>query len=188
MIGISVIVPIYNTDKYLEKCINSIIRNQYKNIEIVLVNDGSTDNSLTICQKYAEYDYRIKIVNIEKNSGVVNACKQGLMATTMEYISFIDADDYISLSYYSQIVDIINKYDPDVISVGMKKIFSDNTSEIILSNFKGFTGLWSKEYYSLIYENLISAQKLNCELMHFFKTNKIFKREMLIENIQYFII
>ena len=90
---ISVIVPVYNQEKYLEECIESIINQTYKNLEIILVDDGSTDDSLKICKKYKKIDKRIKIVEKE-NGGLSTARNAGLAIATGDYIMFCDSDDY----------------------------------------------------------------------------------------------
>ena len=94
MINISIIVPIYNIEKKLNKCIYSILEQTYKNFELILVNDGSTDNSLKICNEYKRKDNRIKIINKE-NQGLVLARKSGLDEATGKYIIFIDGDDWV---------------------------------------------------------------------------------------------
>lgn len=99
---ISVIIPVYNAEKYLDRCIDSIINQTYKNIEIILVNDGSKDNSLNICKKYQKLDKRIKLIN-KKNEGVSIARNKGIEIATGEYLYFCDADDYLdihALEYY----------------------------------------------------------------------------------------
>ena len=89
---VSIIVPIYNKEKYLEKCLDSILGQTYRDLEIILVDDGSTDNSLAICQRYAEKDLRIKIYH-KPNGGVSSARNLGLEKSTGTLISFADPDD-----------------------------------------------------------------------------------------------
>lgn len=93
---VSVIVPIYNIDKYLKRCIESIINQTYVNIEIILVNDGSTDNSKNICDEFVANDGRIKIIN-KSNGGLSSARNAGLKVATGEYIMFVDGDDWIDI-------------------------------------------------------------------------------------------
>lgn len=94
---ISIIVPVYNVEKYLDECIQSIINQTHKNIEIILINDGSTDNSLSILRKYESIDKRIIVVD-KKNGGVSAARNYGLDICTSKYIMFVDADDYLELN------------------------------------------------------------------------------------------
>ena len=90
---ISIIVPVYNVEKYLEQCLDSIIGQTYKNLEIILVDDGSTDSSGAICDRYAEQDKRIRVIHRE-NGGVCAARNTALEAVTGDYIGFVDPDDW----------------------------------------------------------------------------------------------
>ena len=100
---ISVIVPIYNVENYINRCLNSIINQTYKNLQIILVDDGSTDDSGKVCDKYALKDSRIKVIH-QKNSGPVRARKTGLEASTGEYIGFVDSDDWIEPNMYEEML------------------------------------------------------------------------------------
>lgn len=102
MIKISVIVPIFNVEKYLEKCINNIINQSYSNIEIILINDGSTDNSYQICNKYKKIDDRIVVVN-QENKGASAARNKGMDIATGEYILFVDSDDILEANLLENI-------------------------------------------------------------------------------------
>ena len=92
---ISVIVPIYNVEKYLEKCIESILAQTYTDYELILVNDGSTDGCYEICQKFSKRDVRIKLIN-KPNGGLSSARNVGIDNSKGDYITFVDSDDYIS--------------------------------------------------------------------------------------------
>lgn len=96
---ISIIVPIYNAEKYLRQCIESLIKQEYKNIEIILVNDGSQDGSLGICKNFKELDYRILVID-QENQGVSRARSAGIEAANGEYIGFVDSDDFIDPKMY----------------------------------------------------------------------------------------
>ena len=100
---ISVIVPVFNVEKYLEKCIESIRNQTYKNLEILLINDGSTDKSLEICNKYLEIDDRIVLLNKE-NGGLSSARNFGIDNAKGEYITFVDSDDFIHELMYETLV------------------------------------------------------------------------------------
>lgn len=118
---ISVIVPIYNVEAYLERCIRSLIGQSCPNLEIILVDDGSTDNSLSICQAYARQDPRIKLIHKE-NGGLASARNAGMEASTGEYIGFVDSDDWISPDTYQKMADLIERHHPDVIRFGYQKV------------------------------------------------------------------
>lgn len=101
---ISVIVPVYNMEKYLERCINSLITQTYENLEIILVNDCSTDNSEKIIENYTKLDDRIKCINHEKNRGLFQARITGSKLAKGKYIAFVDSDDYISVDWYRKLL------------------------------------------------------------------------------------
>lgn len=110
---ISVIIPVYNAEKYLEKCINSILVQSFERFELILVDDGSTDSSGTICDSYAERDSRVKAFH-KQNEGVSAARDFGVAHSKGEYIAFIDADDYIAEDYLKILYHDINKYHADI--------------------------------------------------------------------------
>src|SRR5690606_18531829 len=91
---ISIVVPVYNSEKYLPECIESILNQNYANIELIIVNDGSTDNSLSIAEKFSENDSRIKILS-QRNSGVSAARNLGISIAQGDYIGFVDSDDTV---------------------------------------------------------------------------------------------
>lgn len=110
---VSIIVPIYNKEKYLEKCLDSILGQTYRDLEIILVDDGSTDNSLAICQRYAEKDLRIKIYH-KSNGGVSSARNLGLEKSTGKYISFVDPDDFIHSEFIEQLETMLVQSDAEI--------------------------------------------------------------------------
>ncbi len=103
MSKVSIIVPIYNTEKYLKKCLDSIVRQTHQNLEIILVDDGSTDNSSEIANSYAKIDKRIKVIH-QENQGQSTARNTGLSKATGEYISFIDSDDEIAKNFIEELL------------------------------------------------------------------------------------
>lgn len=128
---ISVIIPIYNVEKYLEKCLESVINQTYKKIEIILVNDGSTDESLNICKKYSKSDNRITIIN-QKNAGVSNARNAGIKKANGDYIIFIDPDDYININMLQILYDNINIADDVDISIcAFEKVYFNQENDSI---------------------------------------------------------
>ncbi|WP_054834619.1 glycosyltransferase [Methanobrevibacter arboriphilus] len=117
-VKISVIIPVYNAEKYLKQCLNSITKQTLRDIEIICINDGSTDNSLKILREYAEKDERFKIIN-QKNAGAGSARNVGLDNATGEYVSFIDADDWIKHKLYKKLYSIAEKENLDIIMFKM---------------------------------------------------------------------
>lgn len=106
---ISIIVPVYNTEKYLYKCCDSILKQEYNDYEVLLIDDGSTDQSANICDYYASIDNRFKVIH-KTNSGVSSTRNLGIEKSTGEFITFIDSDDYIAIDYLNQLIKH-NSYD-----------------------------------------------------------------------------
>lgn len=102
-IKISVIIPVYNVEKYLRQCVDSIINQTYKNIEIILIDDGSTDSCPVICDEYAVKDDRIKVIH-KKNAGVSAARNDGLKEITGDYVTYVDSDDWLDLEAFFKVV------------------------------------------------------------------------------------
>ena len=126
-VKVSVIVPIYNVEDYLSQCIDSILNQTYQNIELVLVNDGSTDSCGEICNRYAENDKRIRCIHIP-NSGVMNARKRGIDIASGEYTLFVDGDDWIDRDEVERLIDIsISNAYPDMIAFGMIEEYEANS-------------------------------------------------------------
>ncbi|WP_196007991.1 glycosyltransferase [Clostridium tyrobutyricum] len=110
---VSIIVPIYNVERYINKCINSILSQTFKKFELILVDDGSPDSCGEICDKYAELDYRIKVIH-KKNGGLSSARNAGIDIAQGKYIGFIDSDDWIKNDMYEFLYKTIIKYDADI--------------------------------------------------------------------------
>lgn len=111
---ISIIVPIYNSEKYIKRCIDSIINQSYRNIEIILIDDGSTDNSRNICEKYSNIDSRIKVIS-KKNGGVSSARNEGITNAKGEYIMFVDADDWIEKEAIETLYNALKEHNVDIV-------------------------------------------------------------------------
>ena len=121
---ISVIIPIYNVENYLRRSIESVIEQKYKNLEIILVDDGSTDNSYNICEEYKNKDKRVIVIHKE-NGGLSSARNAGIEIAKGETIAFLDADDFISDECISELFRIMNKYDADIAECDVEKVDED---------------------------------------------------------------
>jgi len=121
---ISVIVPVYKVEKYLDFCIRSIVNQTYKNLEIILVDDGSPDNCPRICDEWAQKDQRITVIHKE-NGGLSDARNAGLKIATGDYIGFVDSDDWIDLSLYEVLVNEIKTNCSDIAACGVKLYYED---------------------------------------------------------------
>ncbi len=122
---ISVIVPVYNVESYLERCIDSIINQTYQNLEIILVDDGSTDKSGEICDIYAQRDIRVKSIH-KKNGGAATARNKGLKIAKGAYIGFVDSDDYIDPDMYESLLKYLDK-EIDIVTCGRYLVYPPNT-------------------------------------------------------------
>lgn len=122
---ISVIIPVYNPGKYLYRCLDSIIGQTYQNLEIILVDDGSTDDSLQVCREYAEKDGRIKVFS-QKNAGVSAARNKGIEEASGDFFSFIDSDDYLEPDMYETLIEVFDREKPDIVCYEYFVTFSDH--------------------------------------------------------------
>ena len=148
---ISVIVPIYNCEKYLDKCIESIVNQTYKNLEILLINDGSTDNTGNICKNWSKKDKRIKVTNKE-NGGISDARNKGLELSSGKYISFVDSDDYLELDMIEKLYNNLIENDADMSICDFYEEFNNRTI-IKEPKEKYFVNEGNEKYYNLYGEH-----------------------------------
>lgn len=148
---ITVIVPVYNVESYLRKCLDSIIAQTYKNIEIVVVNDGSTDASAEICKEFVEIDHRIIYIE-QENSGLSAARNTGLENMSGDYVTFVDSDDWIELDYVETLYKKITQYQADI-AVG--NYYSFNESEGMF-----YFHILGDSYYEKVYDNISIFENL----------------------------
>lgn len=149
---ISVIVPIYNVAPYLKRCLDSIINQSYQNLEIILVNDGSTDNSLEICQQYQQQDKRIRVIS-QKNAGLSAARNTGIEIATGEYITFIDSDDwYATASALATLYHLIDQYHVEI-AIGNFDEFDTSINKYRLYKHNHQSHMYSvPEWFNFEYE------------------------------------
>lgn len=119
---ISVVIPVYNVSKYLKQCLDSIVNQTYKDLQIILVNDGSTDDSLSVCEEYQELDPRVIVIS-QVNKGVASARNIGIENAKGDYITFVDSDDWLVENCLFQLIDKSNKY--DLVCCSYNRVFSD---------------------------------------------------------------
>ena len=130
MIKVSIIVPVYNVELYLRECLDSIINQTLKDIEIICVDDCSTDNSYIILDEYSKKDSRIKLLKHNVNKGLGPARNTGINVAQGEYIGFIDSDDYISLDYFENLYNTAKKYNSDIVSTLNIKLYEMHNNKI----------------------------------------------------------
>lgn len=126
MAELSLIVPVYNAERYLHKCLDSILRQKYRDIEVVLVNDGSTDHSHEICSFFASRDSRIILID-QKNQGQMRATKNGVAAATGRYIGFVDSDDWVSEDLFTEAMELIESSDADIVIFNGQRVLKKKT-------------------------------------------------------------
>jgi glycosyltransferase involved in cell wall biosynthesis len=165
---ISVIIPVFNVKDYLKDCIESVINNTYKNLEIIMIDDGSQDGSSEIIDEYAARDSRIKTIHKE-NTGVSSARNAGLDIATGDYISFVDSDDFIEPQMFENLLEILRKEDADIVQCGYEKV-DENTQkrQKMFQSDKVF--LSNKD----VCEAYFVKSKLNLMLW-----NKLYKRKVI---------
>lgn len=164
---VSIIVPVYNVEKYLARCMNSILSQTYKELQIIVVNDGSTDDSLMILQSYI--DPRIIIVNKE-NGGLSSARNAGIKHAIGKYVTFVDSDDWIHPNTISSMVDAAEKYNADIVNVEYKIVHGDHDA----GNSKGI------ETINAYYDEDCNTQ-LYLNYVPNFAWGKLFLRKLIFE-------
>lgn len=172
---ISIVVPVYNVEKYLKKSIESIINQTYRNLEIIIIDDGSSDNSYSICKEYAKRDNRIILIHTE-NNGVSFARNLGLAKTNGKYIIFIDSDDYIERNMIEILYNNAKQYNADISICNYNKIVNNNVQKDISSTEKIKKEMDVKEFYKNIFGYVYYRG---------FLWNKLLRREILIHNNEF---
>ena len=134
---VTIIVPVYNAENELCRCVDSILAQSYKNLEIILIDDGSKDNSLEICSKYSRKDNRIKIFH-KNNGGVSSARNFGLTEASGKYICFVDSDDWLDEQYVEALHEEILKNDSDIVIGGFSYVYGNKNIECVEQDLKNF--------------------------------------------------
>ena len=167
---ISVIVPVYNVEAYLERCVESILHQTYTNFELILINDGSTDSSGQICDHLANQYENIKVYHIE-NAGVSNARNMGIQLATGSWVTFIDSDDFVTQDYLATLASAVEELNVGFVIAPLHHIKNGIVTD--LSPHSGKTELWSTE--ETMKELLMTTRT------SFFPVAKLFKRDLLAD-------
>lgn len=173
---LSVIVPIYNTKEYLPECLDSILDQTYQDLEIILIDDGSTDGSEAICEEYALKSEKIR-VHHQKNQGLVASRKRGVELATGEYVAFVDSDDWIDLDFYEKLVSNIGAEKADVITSGIIYEWMDKSANVTDMFAEGI--YQRKEIREQICTGMAYHKEFHCQGITSAMWNKLFKREKL---------
>lgn len=163
---ISIIVPIYNVEKYINKCVDSILGQTFKDFELILVDDGSPDRCGKICDEYAQKDARVKVVHKE-NGGLSDARNRGIEEAKGEYIGFVDSDDYIDKDMYEILYDSLIENNADISVCGVYDCYSDRIAQ---NNIDGKMHVFSNQE---ALKEVLYGKKLTA-----FAVNKLYKREV----------
>ena len=170
---ISVIIPAYNAERFINKCVESLLKQSYKNVEIVIVINGSRDNTPAICEELADKYNNIKLVKLNPNQGTNWARRAGFEASDGDYITFSDSDDYIEPAAYEKAIKVIEENNLDIVQFGLnlvtpdgKVLGQDSPSEMRFNNTRDnflyaltlAGALWDKAYRRSMFENLEWAQ------------------------------
>ena len=168
---ISIIVPVYKVEKYLKKCVDSITNQTYKNLEIILVDDGSPDNCGKICDDYAKSDSRIVVFH-KKNGGLSSARNYGIKHAKGDFISFVDSDDWINKDMYLSLYEDIKNNDADIACCDIIRVKNEN--DILKSAIKT-TKIYEQSEYIKKY------MKIGSQTCEYYAVNKLYKRNLLTE-------
>ena len=178
---LSVIVPCYNAEKYIDKCISSIIGQTYPNLEILLIDDGSVDNTGSLCDAWQKQDTRIQVIH-QQNAGSSYAKKKGVESATAEYISFVDVDDWIDKNMYADMMSALLSTNSDIAQCGYCKVYENGNIEhcskesdtgsieivggvegvlLILDDKKWKSYLWNKIFKKILFDHVVFPKDMN---------------------------
>lgn len=177
---ISIIVPVFNVETYIKRCLNSLSCQTYQNIEIILIDDGSVDSSGKICDEFASSDHRVISIH-KKNEGVTKARIEAFKHSTGNYITFVDADDYVAEDYIEKLVEPIVKYGVDMVSCQNYYVFSENK---ITPCQRPIIGLFNKDQIiKILSENFLYDKKSGGAGLPIFLCTKLIKRDFVLDGI-----
>ena len=169
---ISIIVPVYNVENYLKECVDSILKQTYDNIEVIIVDDGSTDNSGKICDEYAKLDARVKVIH-KKNGGLADARNTGLRYVTGNFVGFVDSDDFIEKDMYDFLYKKIKEFNADIAVCSSYDYYGDFGKHNKIDNIK--IECDNKKAYEI----MVTPKYFGCGVW-----NKLYKRK-IIEGIEF---
>jgi glycosyltransferase involved in cell wall biosynthesis len=176
---VSVIIPIYNVSAYLHQCVLTVCKQSYGNLEIILVNDGSTDEGLILCETFATKDSRVRVVN-QKNMGLVSARQAGLRLSKGDYVLYVDGDDWLELHCVEKLIAMAEKHHSDIIVTGYYREFVGQEIKVSPSIRNGV--YTTEEIKNKIFPKLIHDDKSCSHSIPTFSWGKLFKRELLFDH------
>ena len=174
---LSVIVPIYNVERYLNRCIESIIGQTYRELEIILVDDGSTDHCGEMCDEWLEKDSRIKVLH-KKNGGLVSARQAGLKIASGEYIANVDSDDWIEADMYEYMMELAVNNDSDLVTSGLIRDYENHS---VYEQEKLSSGFYTGDVLAHLLHHIINVEHFFDSQLNMHITNKIFRKSKLVQ-------
>lgn len=173
---VSIVIPIYNVEKYIHRCVSSILEQTYSNLEIILVDDGSPDNCPQICDNYAMLDTRVKVIH-KKNGGLSDARNAGLGQATGKYIVFIDSDDYVEVNMIEKALNVARTHNIDTVIWGYYADFVDDHEKLIKT-------VLNVQSYNIYNKDQLSNIKINNDFIGLlgYAWNKMYRVDLLRNN------
>ena len=169
-ISLSIIIPVYNVERYLEQCLKSVVIHTSEAVEIIIINDASTDHSLQICKKFKEKDSRIRFLDLKKNKGSGGVRNIGIQKAKGDYIWFVDSDDWIEENALKQLLDFVNKDTYDIVYFGTQKVgkrkkvvlpeFEDQSPTFFRDGLKTLKGIHPMVWCSLFSRSFLIQNKI----------------------------
>ena len=179
---ISVVIPLYNCEKYINECLDSVLANSFSDYELIIINDGSIDNSLKIAEEYSKKDPRIKVYS-QENRGVSYTRNRGIKLAKGDYISFIDADDYVDKYYLEELYFMANRYDLDWVTCGHRSI-SNSSIQRYVETFDNDIVLFNDKIDELVKNRVFMGycyKRLNLDNLYS-NAMCLYKRSVLVDN------
>lgn len=182
---ISVVVPVYNTEAYLEECIESILGQTFPAFELILVDDGSTDKSGVICDRYAQRDKRVKVIHKE-NGGLADACRTGIEHTTGKYLLFVDSDDWIDFDMLQRLFDAAEEHQAQIVLCHFIRESGNQSVKREMHRLpKGFYG--REQIVNMIFPQLISDGTFEGKIVAAdTRAARLFSRDLIIDNLEFY--
>jgi glycosyltransferase involved in cell wall biosynthesis len=176
---VSIVVPVYNSVAFLDKCVQSIVNQTYKQIEVILVNDGSTDTSGEVCDKYATIDCRIKVIH-KQNGGLVSSRRAGISASTGEYVLYIDGDDWIEPELIQRYMEQVQQHNADIV-VSSHKVNLEGRAEALANTLPA--GVYNRNRLAAeVYPKMMYTGKFSQFGIFSYSWGKLYRRDILIDN------
>ena len=181
---VSVILPVYNVEQYFEKCMISLLNQSYKNMEIILVDDGSTDSSGSLCDRYKVMDSRVKVIH-QENGGLISASSRGVKESSKEskYVAFVDSDDWVSERYIEKLVEAQEKTGADVVAAPMTIACIDH--EDVKLNYLPAKLYMAESLQNEMYPRLLNVGNFDQRGIHMSRCSKLIDKQLVLNNIHY---